>query len=210
MELFTNFADWLQLFWLHILASLGTLFGVVAVWYRFKKTQLFFKIYYNLGDVLFQINVTEQLEMSDVLTLQRIKEKTFANRVAFINFNRNGQTEIKVLQEIRSDGLTNLQQLNSRTAHQYRDLIDSLHIEKGLMKFDKTTQKHKDFYNLINQGFEANEFILIPLYQSDIRHHVVVIMLCFDGFKTFKNDIYDYVKSFATKNAKTSYLNSKI
>lgn len=183
------------------LASLASVLTVI----RIIKPRLTFYFLLRVVELVFKIQFSEVFAVSEHAILKRILDNTAANRVALIEMKRNGTTEIHVLQEHKTTQ-RDLKELNSFAAHSFRDLIDDLNVLKGAITFDKNTIKHQDFYQLISSSYNCTSFALIPIYQNDVAHHVVVTLIAFDNYKIFDKKLLHFVTIQASKVAKISYL----
>lgn len=173
--------------------------------FRIIRPKLVFYVLLRFIEVIFKIQFSEIFAVSENAILKRIQEDTASNRVALIEMKRNGTTEINVLQEHKTTS-RDLKELNSFEAHSFRDLIDDLNVVKGAIVFDKDTIKHNDFYKLLSSSYDCTSFALVPVYQNDVAHHVVVVLIAFDGYKIFDNNLLYFVTLQASKIAKVSYL----
>lgn len=184
--------------------TLAALASTVAA-FRVIRPRLVFYVLLRFVEIVFKIQFSEIFAVSENAILKRIQADTASNRVALIEMKRNGTTEINVLQEHKTTS-RDLKELNSFAAHSFRDLIDDLNVLKGAITFDKDTIKHNDFYKLLSSTYDCTSFALIPVYQNDVAHHVVVVLVAFDGYKIFDKNLLYLVTLQASKIAKVSYL----
>jgi murein L,D-transpeptidase YafK len=185
-----------------LLAALTSIVGAL----RIIKPRLIFHAFISLLETIFRVQISEIFFVSEHAILKRIAEDTAANRVALIEFKRNGTTEINVLTEYKLNLKRYLKELDTFEGHQFRDMIDDLTVLNGSKVFDKKTERHKDFYELISKSYECTSFVMIPVYQNDRNHHVVVVLAAFDGHKIFDSGLFSLIKIQAAKVAKIAYL----
>jgi hypothetical protein len=191
----------------YLMETLLFLFGSIGAALRVIRPKLFFKSAIWIMNAIFKVNLNEAFSVTEHALLMRIKEMTFANRVAFIEFRRNGETEITVLSEVSEKGKP-LATINNTQAHEYRDFIDDLNAVGGSICFDEKTPRHADFFKLINKGFGCKSFSLVPIYQNDAQHHVVVVFVGYENFKIFDKNDEQIVRNQGTKIAKIAYLSN--
>lgn len=195
----------IQFFYNHLIEMIVAAAAAIFAAIRIIRPRLTFYFLLRLVEVVFKIQFSEIFAVSEHAILGRILEDTSSNRVALIEMKRNGTTEINVLAERKTTD-RDLKELNSFEAHSFRDLIDDLNVLKGAITFDKETIKHNDFYSLITKSYNCTSFALVPVYQNDVQHHVVVVLIAFEGYKVFDNQLLHFVTLQASKIAKISYL----